>query len=187
MSVDPAKAGHAVFETALGWIGIGWSAKGITHLQLPQRDKAATEAGLLKRGASPAMAEPPPAVRAAIELLVRYAAGERIDFSGVPLDLGDVDELRRALYARMRGLDYGETLTYGGLADEVGRPGAAREVGQAMGSNPVPIIVPCHRVLAADGKMGGFSAPGGVFTKRRLLDLERAKPPSPPGQSAFSF
>jgi methylated-DNA-[protein]-cysteine S-methyltransferase len=87
----------------------------------------------------------------------------------------------------MRALDYGETMTYGGLAEATGRPGMAREVGQAMGSNPVPIIVPCHRVLAAGGKMGGFSAPGGVFAKRRLLDLERARPPSPPGQSAFAF
>jgi methylated-DNA-[protein]-cysteine S-methyltransferase len=187
MPVESQPSGHAVFETALGWIGIGWSARGVTHVQLPQRDRDATRAGLLKRGASPSGGEPPPPAKAAIELLLRYAAGERIDFSAVPLDFGDADDFRKALYERMRALDYGETLTYGGLADAVGRPGMAREVGQAMGSNPVPIIVPCHRVLAAGGKMGGFSAPGGAFTKRRLLDLERARPPSPPGQSAFAF
>jgi len=187
MSAGSETRGYAVFETALGWIGIGWSTAGVTHVQLPQRDREATRAGLLKRGAAPAESEPPPPVKEAIALLVRYAAGERTDFSGVPLDLGDADDFRKALYRRMRALEYGETLTYGGLADAVGRPGMARGVGQAMGSNPVPIIVPCHRVLAAGGKMGGFSAPGGTFTKRRLLDLERARPPSPPDQSAFAF
>jgi methylated-DNA-[protein]-cysteine S-methyltransferase len=187
VSVENCAKGHTVFESALGWIGIGWSADGVTHVQLPRRDRKATEAGLLKRGAAPLAGEPPPPVKAAIGLLVRYAAGERIDFAGVRLDLSGVDDFRHALYARMRALDYGETVTYGGLADAVGRPGMARDVGQAMGTNPFPIIVPCHRVLAAGGKMGGFSAPGGVFTKRRLLDLERARPPSPPGQSAFAF
>lgn len=184
---SPATGGHAVFETALGFIGIGWSESGITHLQLPQKDRSATEASLLKRGAAREAGAPPPAVQDVIAALVRYATGEQVDFSAVPVDLGGMDDFRQTIYRRMRSLNYGETTTYGGLADATGHPGMAREVGQAMGSNPVPIIVPCHRVLAAGGRMGGFSAPGGVFTKRRLLDLERAQPPSPPGQGAFSF
>jgi methylated-DNA-[protein]-cysteine S-methyltransferase len=187
MSAEPTATGHAVFETALGWIGVAWSARGITQLQLPERDRDATRARLLSRGAPAEPGEPPAPVQAAIDALTRYAAGERVDFAGVAVDLGEADDLRQALYARMRLLGYGETVTYGGLAEAVGRPGMAREVGEAMGRNPVPIIVPCHRVLAAGGRMGGFSAPGGVFTKRRLLDLERARPPSPPGQGAFAF
>lgn len=183
----PVTRGHAVFETALGWIGIGWSENGITHLQLPQKDRNATEASLMKRGAPRETGAPPPEIAEVIAALVRYAEGEQVDFSGVPVDLGGMDTFRQTIYRRMRSLNYGETTTYGGLADATGHPGMAREVGQAMGSNPVPIIVPCHRVLAAGGRMGGFSAPGGVFTKRRLLDLERAQPPSPPGQGAFSF
>ena len=187
MTRAETKNGHAVFETPLGWIGIGWSARGITHLQLPERDLDRTTSRLLARGASAATGTPPPAILEAIDAIRRYAAGEPVDFSGFPVDLSGVDEFRRAIYGQARELAYGETTTYGGLADAAGHPGLARETGAAMGSNPLPRIVPCHRVLAAGGKMGGFSAPGGVFTKRRLLDMERAKPPSPPGQSAFEF
>ena len=182
-----ADSGHAVFETALGWIGIGWSANGITHLQLPEKDRSATEARLLARGASRETGTPPLAIQSVIDALIRYASGEHVDFSQTPVDFAGVDEFRLSIYEQARQLAYGTTTTYGGLCDAAGHPGLARETGEAMGSNPVPIIVPCHRVLAAGGKMGGFSAPGGVFTKRRLLDMEHAKPPSPPGQSAFDF
>jgi methylated-DNA-[protein]-cysteine S-methyltransferase len=187
MTTAETRDGHAVFETRLGWIGIGWSAKGVTHLQLPEGDRDRTESRLLARGARQDARTPPAAIQAAIDAIVRYAAGEAADFSEIPVDLTGVDEFRRAIYDRARKLAYGETTTYGGLADAAGHPGLARETGAAMGSNPIPIIVPCHRVLAAGGKMGGFSAPGGVFTKRRLLELEHAKPPSPLGQSAFDF
>ncbi len=182
-----ADSGHAVFETALGWIGIGWSANGITHLQLPEKDRSATETRLLARGASTGVGPPPPAIQDVIGALIRYASGEQVDFSRAPVDFAGVDEFRLAIYEQARRLGYGATTTYGGLCDAAGHPGLARETGAAMGSNPVPIIVPCHRVLAAGGKMGGFSASGGVFTKRRLLDMEHAKPPSPPGQEAFDF
>ncbi len=187
MTGSESNDGHAVFETELGWLGIGWSSTGITHLQLPESDRSRTEHRLLERGAAARTGPPPAAIQAAIDALCRYAAGDDVDFSDLPVDLSGVDAFRRAIYERARKLRYGETTTYGGLADAAGHPGLARETGAAMGSNPIPIIVPCHRVLAAGGKMGGFSAPGGVFTKRRLLDMEHAKPPSPPGQSAFDF
>ena len=102
------------------------------------------------------------------------AAGEAADFSDIPIDLTGVDEFRRAIYERARGLAYGETTTYGGLADAAGHPGLARETGAAMGSNPIPIIIPCHRVLAADGRSGGYSGRGGTETKHFLLALEGA-------------
>ena len=180
-------SGHIVFETALGWIGVGWSANGVTHLQLPEKDRSATETRLLARGAASEARIPPAVIQAVVDALTRYASGEKIDFSSAPLDLAGADDFRLVVYEQARRLGYGETTTYGGLCEGAGHPGMARETGAAMGSNPVPIIVPCHRVLAAGGKMGGFSAPGGVFTKRRLLDMEHAKPPSPPGQSAFDF
>jgi methylated-DNA-[protein]-cysteine S-methyltransferase len=107
-----------------------------------------------------------------IAQLEAYFAGERVDLSGVALDLGGVPAFHSDIYAVLRTLSWGVTATYGELARRVGAPGAARAVGQAMGRNPVPIIVPCHRVLAAGGKIGGFSAYGGALTKERLLALE---------------
>ena len=115
---------------------------------------------------------PPAPVREAIALLERYFAGERIDFARVALDLVAVGSFHRAIYDVARSLGWGQTATYGELARQVGSPGAARAVGQAMGHNPVPVIIPCHRVLAAGRKIGGFSALGGALTKERLLALE---------------
>ena len=100
--------------------------------------------------------------------------GETIDLSLIPLDLHGVSVFHQRVYEAARRIPLGQTSTYGALADVVGAPGGARAVGQAMGRNPVPLLVPCHRVLAADGGMGGFSAPGGVATKRRLLEIEGA-------------
>jgi methylated-DNA-[protein]-cysteine S-methyltransferase len=102
--------------------------------------------------------------------------------------LDGADLFRRAIYSAARKLGFGETTTYGGLADSAGHPGMARETGEALGRNPVPLIVPCHRILAAGGKIGGFSAPGGSSTKERLLALEGVQiGPPPPAQKAFAF
>ena len=130
------------------------------------RAPVAGKAGGRRRGV------PPAPVREAIALLERYFSGERIDFSPVALDLVGVGSFHRAIYDVARSLGWGQTATYGDLARQVGSPGAARAVGQAMGHNPVPVIIPCHRVLAAGRKIGGFSAPGGALTKERLLALE---------------
>jgi methylated-DNA-[protein]-cysteine S-methyltransferase len=128
-------------------------------------------------------AEPPADVQAAIARITAHLAGELDDLRDVALDLDDVSEWRRDVYEVLRGVDPGATITYGEIAQRLGNPHAAREVGQAMGSNPVPIIVPCHRVLAADNRMGGFSAPGGIATKLKLLAIEGAA--TPEGQTAF--
>ncbi|MDC7787941.1 methylated-DNA--[protein]-cysteine S-methyltransferase [Rhodoplanes sp. TEM] len=159
-----------LFETALGTFGIAWSRDGIVRLRLPESDAAALAAGLERLGWTRAAAPPP--VAAAIALLRRYAAGERIDFAAAALDLHGVPPVHRRIYAVTRRLGFGETATYGAIAAAAGPPVIARTVGVAMAKNPVPILVPCHRVLAAGDRPGGFSAPGGTATKLRLLALE---------------
>lgn len=163
---------HHLFRTRQGVCGIAWSARGVTRLQLPERTPDATERRLRSRPADSAVAPPPSSVREAIALLERYFEGERIDFAGAALDLSGIGPFHCAIYDATRALPWGETATYGDLARQVGSPGAARAVGQAMGHNPVPIIIPCHRVLAAGRKIGGFSAYGGALTKQRLLAME---------------
>jgi methylated-DNA-[protein]-cysteine S-methyltransferase len=163
---------YCLFETAIGACGVAWSDRGVTRLQLPERSRRATERRLRGRGANASAGVPPAAVSAAIRLLERYFAGEQVDLSGVALDLSGVSPFHRKIYDAARALAWGKTATYGELAQQVGSRDAARAVGQAMGKNAVPIIIPCHRVLAAGGKIGGFSAHGGTNTKQRLLTLE---------------
>ena len=183
---------YTLFETEIGWIGIAWSDAGLTRLQLPERSETATERRLLAAmaGSSPQrLAEEPPAgIAELIEELRRYAAGEPVDFSGTAVDLAGVDSFRREIYDAARRLGFGDTTTYGGLAAAAGHEGLARETGQALGRNPIPIVIPCHRIVAAGGKLGGFSAPGGSATKERLLAMEgvRVGPP-PPAQASFGF
>ncbi|MGH8206062.1 MAG: methylated-DNA--[protein]-cysteine S-methyltransferase [Steroidobacteraceae bacterium] len=177
---------YLVFETAGGFCGIAWNSVGITRLQLPARSSAATVRNLLRRLPQAAPGTPAPQVSAAIIAVKRYFAGEPIDFSGFQLDLDEHDELYRRVYAAVRRLGWGQTTTYGTVAKELGvGPEAARDVGQAMARNPVPLIIPCHRVLAAGGKVGGFSAPGGSAAKIGMLELEGVQigPPRPAQQS----
>lgn len=183
---------YHLFETSLGWMGIAWSDAGITRVQIPERDRDASERRL-KRLSGDAITEVtstnlPADIAVVVDHLVRYAAGEAVDFSGIAVDLSGVDPFQLAIYDAARQLGFGETVTYGGLAAAAGYPGEARDTGQALGKNPVPIIVPCHRIVAAGGKIGGFSAPGGSRTKEKLLAMEgvHAGPP-PPAQAAFGF
>jgi methylated-DNA-[protein]-cysteine S-methyltransferase len=163
---------YVLFDTAIGTCGIAWSASGVRRLQLPERDRAATEqrlsAGLTLAWRPPA----PEQVARTIVALQRYFEGHSIDLSRVALDLSRVSPFHRRVYQAARRIAWGQTTSYGRLAREAGGLGAARAVGQAMARNPVPIIVPCHRVVATGGKAGGFSAYGGVVTKERLLALE---------------
>jgi methylated-DNA-[protein]-cysteine S-methyltransferase len=180
---------YLIFETAGGFCGIAWSDVGITRFQLPTRSADATERLLLRRVPGGEPGAPPAEVAEAVVAVKRYFAGEETDFSGFTLDLGEQDEFFRQIYAAARRVGWGQTTTYGTLAKELGAgPEAARDVGQAMASNPVALIIPCHRVLAAGGKVGGFSAPGGGATKIRMLGLEgvRVEPPQP-AQRSFGF
>jgi methylated-DNA-[protein]-cysteine S-methyltransferase len=160
---------YHLFETQLGLCGIAWSEDGITRFRLPDPDRAAAEKALGARGTPQ---EPPPPIAAAVDEAKRYFGGARIDFGRIALDLAGVDPFRRSIYDALRAVAWGETVTYGELAKRAGAPGAAQDVGVAMARNPVPLIIPCHRVLAAGGKLGGFSAPGRTQAKERMLALE---------------
>jgi methylated-DNA-[protein]-cysteine S-methyltransferase len=161
---------YALFDTATGVCGVAWSERGLTHAELPGLSRASTE-GRLRRRSGGIAAEPPPSIAALIADMQRYFAGETVDFSDVSVDLLALSDFQQKLYQSLRRVGWGHTTTYGDLARSLGCPDA-RDVGQAMGKNPVPVVIPCHRVLAADSKIGGFSAPGGVLTKEKLLALE---------------
>lgn len=177
---------YAVFESAHGFCGIAWNETGIVRFQLPASSADAAERALLRRVPGAERGAPPAAISHIIAAVQRYFAGEKIDFSDVEVDLGRQEEFFRRIYVALRRVGYGQTTTYGALAKELGAgPEAARDVGQAMATNPVPLIIPCHRVLAAGGKVGGFSAPGGAASKVRMLELEgvHVGPPEPAQRS----
>src|SRR5688572_16564923 len=161
-----------LFETALGPCGVVWNEHGLTGVHLPDANHARTRAGVTRRFPDASPAEPPPAVRDAIDGIVALLRGEKRDLGDVALDFDGVPAFNRRVYEIARTIPPGATMTYGDIALRLAMPGTARAVGQALGQNPWPIVVPCHRVLAADGGMGGFSAPGGVATKRRMLEIE---------------
>ena len=166
----------AIFETAIGACGIAWGERGIAAVQLPEASEQKTRARISRRFPEAREATPPPEVRRAIDGIVSLLRGEASDLSAVELDVEDLPAFNLRVYEVARAIPPGATLSYGEIAARLGEPReAARDVGQALGQNPIPIIVPCHRVLAANGKPGGFSASGGVTTKLRLLTIEKAK------------
>jgi methylated-DNA-[protein]-cysteine S-methyltransferase len=167
-------SGFALFDTAIGRCGIAWGERGVAGIQLPEAGEEETRVRMLHRFPAAGEATPPPEVQDAIEDIVALLRGEASDLSTIALDMDGVPEFHRRVYDAARAIPPGETLSYGDIARRVGAPGAARAVGQALGRNPFPIVVPCHRVLAAGGKIGGFSAQGGVATKRRMLAIESA-------------
>lgn len=166
--------GFALFDTAIGACAVAWGHRGVVGVQLPEASDGAARSRLARRFPGAKQSTPPPEVARAIAGIVSLLAGERTDLSAVGLDWGGVPPFERRVYELARTIPPGATLTYGEVAGRLGEPGAAQAVGQALGRNPFPIVVPCHRVLAAGGKMGGFSANGGVTTKRRLLTIEGA-------------
>jgi len=179
---------HHVFETAFGFCGIAWTLRGISRFMLPVETTDPLEESFARYLPHSRASQPSGAVAEAIAAAQRYFAGEREDFTALPLDLGGVDAFSLAIYQAAQRLAYGQTATYGALAAQAGFPDAARQTGVALGRNPIPLIIPCHRIVAAGGKLGGFSAPGGTLTKRKMLALERAAPPETiPAQASFSF
>ena len=165
---------HALFDTPLGRCGIAWNAHGIAGLQLPEASESATRAKLLDRLGEAEPASPPPAVQRAIDGINELLRGNASDLAAVPLDMTGVPPFHRRVYETVRTIPPGASLSYGEVAAKAEAPGAARAVGQAMRRNPFSILVPCHRVFAAGGKIGGYSAHGGLATKLRLLSLEAA-------------
>jgi methylated-DNA-[protein]-cysteine S-methyltransferase len=167
---------YHIFEVVGGYCGIVWNAVGIARFQLITDTAETAERSLRRRGPVARPETPPVEIAEAVASIRRYFQGEKTDFSSLPVDLGDQDELFKKIYHQARLVPWGATTTYGALAKEIseGRE-VARDVGQAMAKNPVALIIPCHRVLAAGGKLGGFSAPGGAATKMKMLALEGVK------------
>jgi methylated-DNA-[protein]-cysteine S-methyltransferase len=163
----------AIFDTALGHCGMVWTDRGIAGVNLPEGSEEKTRARVKKRFPEAIEAAPSADTQKIIAEVVALIAGEKIDFSHVTLDHAPLPEFSKRVYDIVRTIPIGHTLTYGDIAKKLGDVSLSREVGQAMGKNPTPVIMPCHRVVAASGKTGGFSAPGGVDTKMKLLSIER--------------
>ena len=164
----------ALFDTAIGVCGIEWGPRGINGLQLPMGSREKTIARISQRRSEIEEAEPTAAVKHAIDRIVELLAGKRDDLRDIALDLDGVPEFNRGVYDIARTIPPGQTMTYGDIAKKLGGVELSRDVGQALGRNPCPIVVPCHRVLAAGNKPGGFSARGGVETKLKMLAIEGA-------------
>lgn len=184
----PGHSRYQLFETAAGMAAIGWTCTGISSFRLPAPSADETERAILRRLPDAMRAEPPAEMRAVINDAIRYFAGERIEFLEAPIDPGQQPPFFAQVYALVRKLGWGETTTYGAVARALDAgPEHARAVGQAMATNPIPLIIPCHRVLAAGGKIGGFSAPGGSTSKARMLELEGVAVAVAPVQHGFDF
>ncbi|MCW5734144.1 MAG: methylated-DNA--[protein]-cysteine S-methyltransferase [Enhydrobacter sp.] len=166
--------GYTLFDTPIGTCGLVWHDEKVVGLRLPESSPPVTRARIVRRWPPAKEQAPPPGMQKVIDRVLALLAGNQVDLSDVPLDFGAAPEFHKRAYEIARKIPPGQTMTYGDIAKRLGVPRESREVGQAMGKNPIAIIMPCHRVLGADGKMGGFSANGGIATKRRILQIEGA-------------
>jgi methylated-DNA-[protein]-cysteine S-methyltransferase len=164
----------AIFDTAIGPCGIVWGERGVRGVQLPMSSEDKTRKRIRQRNGDIPETEPTAEVRSAMDAIKELLLGKPKDLSGVVLDLEGVPEFDRGVYDIARTIPPGKTMTYGDIAKKLGGVQLSRDVGQALGHNPCPIVVPCHRVLAAGNKPGGFSANGGVVTKLKMLEIEGA-------------
>lgn len=168
------EAEFTLFETDFGLAGLSWTSQGISGVRIPGHTADRMRADYQTEGARENEA-PPQLAAEAVSLLQHYFSGEKTDLSHISLDMSGASAANLPIYQHIRTLGWGELATYGDIARLTGQPGAAQLVGQAMGANRIPIIIPCHRVVAASGRLGGFSAPGGSKTKARLLHMENAR------------
>ena len=173
--------GFGLFDTVIGHCGVAWGERGLAGVQLPEADEALTRARMRRRFPGWVEAPAPPQVLVATARVAALLRGERDDLRDIALDMSGVSAFEVRVYDLVRGIAPGRTLSYGEVAALLGQPGAARAVGRALGRNPFAPVVPCHRVLAAGGRSGGFSAQGGVATKLRLLRGEGARIGAMPG------
>ena len=175
------QAAYCLFETPLGWCGIAWregadagAPYAVISFQLPEATRKLTESRILLNSGATKSGAHSGQTATLCQRVCQHVKGDLQDFRDVPLDLGEVTLFVRKVYEAAREIPVGQTVTYAHLARALGRPAATRAVGQALARNPIPLIIPCHRVLAARGKPGGFSAPGGRVTKAKLLAIEGA-------------
>jgi methylated-DNA-[protein]-cysteine S-methyltransferase len=164
----------AIFDTAIGACGVVWGPRGINGVQLPMGNEEKTRSRIVQRYGEIVEAPPPADVQHAIDAMIELLDGKPNDLRDIVLDLNGVPDFNRSVYDIARAIPPGQTMTYGDIAKRIGGVELSRDVGQALGHNPCPIVVPCHRVLAAGGKPGGFSANGGVATKLKMLAIEGA-------------
>ena len=176
-----APLGCCLFDTAIGACGIAWTQDAIAAVQLPETTREGTRRRLCLAFGELPEAAPPAFVQRAIDRIQALLEGARDDLADLPLDFSEVPDFHRRVYEVTRAIPPGEVLTYGEVARRIGEPGASRAVGRALGRNPFAPVVPCHRVLAAGGRSGGFSAEGGADTKLRMLEIESARFGGTPG------
>lgn len=177
---------YTLLPTALGPLGLGWSDAGIRHIYLPEATPEATAARLEAKGYQKRRAIAKELDHSA-KRIAQHLRGHPVDLGAVVLDLDHLPETRRQIYTTLRAVPSGTTLTYGELAERAGMPGTQQSVGTAMGENPCPVVIPCHRVLPAGGKLGNYSGPGGAETKARILRIEGLNiwsPRTPPQRNA---
>jgi methylated-DNA-[protein]-cysteine S-methyltransferase len=165
---------YTIFETVIGWAGLAWNERGLVGVHLPEREPDTARRSFARRFPEAVEAAAPEALDQMVDGVRALMRGEKADLSGAVLDIGRVPEFNAQVYEIARRIPAGETLTYGQIATQLGDRLLARDVGAALGQNPWPIVVPCHRVTAANGKLGGFSARGGARTKLKLLAIEGA-------------
>lgn len=173
--------GFALFDTPIGRCALVWRGEAVIGAALPESSDQRLRARIASRFPGAIETDPPPPAATAIERIRSLLGGDRTDLSDIVVELGGAPAFDRAVYEAARLIPCGEVRSYGEIAQEIGAPHAAQAVGMALGRNPVPIIVPCHRVLAAGGRSGGFSAPGGIATKFRILEIEGARRPGEAG------
>lgn len=173
--------GFCLFETAIGPCGVAWTDTALAAVQLPETTREGTKRRILRYTGEASETDPPAFVQSAIARIQALLQGAHDDLADLPLDMAQVPDFHQRVYAVARAIPPGEVLTYGEVARRLGEPGAARAVGQALGHNPFAPVVPCHRVLAAGGRSGGFSAEGGALTKLRMLEIEKARFGGEPG------
>jgi methylated-DNA-[protein]-cysteine S-methyltransferase len=164
-----------LFETEIGWAGLAWGDRGLVGVQIPEHDQESARRGLCRRFPEAMEAVLQTELAPVITAIQSLLRGEKADLTGAPIDIGRVPEFNAKVYEITRSIPAGETMTYGEIAAQLGDRLLARDVGAALGKNPWPIIVPCHRVTASGGKLGGFSARGGARTKLKLLTIESAQ------------
>ena len=168
-------AAFSIFDTAIGPCAIAWNVAGLTGVWLPETSAGRLRARIAKRRPDAVEKAPSAEIAVAVTAITSLLRGERTDLSDLRIDDASLEELDRRVYTAARAIPVGRVITYAALAARVGPITSAREVGQSLGRNPFPIVVPCHRIIAASGELGGFSAPGGAATKRRLLMIEDAR------------
>ncbi len=176
---NPSESGYALFDTAIGRCALVWRGGLVVGAALPEACDEKARESLSRRFPGAVEADPPPFAAEAIARIESLLAGGKTDIGAIKIDPGG-SAFERNVWQAARRIPCGEVRSYGDLAREIGAPGTAQAVGLALGRNPVPIVIPCHRVLAADGRSGGFSAPGGVATKFRILEIEGARRPGEP-------